>query len=381
MKRGTAARSVVAMLTNSLDAAITQLGGAPTPDAEVAQRDAMLPPDTAQATTPSDTADARHEAAPAGEPVISIRALHKRYGDREAIRGIDLEVRRGEIFAFLGPNGAGKTTTVEILEGFRRAGAGEVEVLGTDPWRAPSAWRERIGIVLQESEAEPGLTVGECLELYAGYYRAPREVDETLALVALSEQSDQRASALSGGQRRRLDVALALIGDPELIFLDEPTTGFDPAARRAAWEVIAGLRALGKTVFLTTHFMEEAERLADRIAVIAAGEIVAQGTPRTLGGRQLTRTHITFAPPHDTDVADLPAALAEHADRDAGGRIVLSSSRVAHDLHALSGWALQRGLDLDDLEVRRPTLEDVYLSLTADDRSPAADDPHPTTTS
>jgi ABC-2 type transport system ATP-binding protein len=380
MKRGAAARSVVSMLTNSLDAAIAQLGGALTPDAEVAQRDAMLPPHTADATFPSDAAGAQHEAAPAGEPVISIRALHKRYGDREAVRGIDLEVRRGEIFAFLGPNGAGKTTTVEILEGFRRAGAGEVEVLGTDPWRAPSAWRERIGIVLQESEAEPGLTVRECLELYAGYYRAPREVDETLALVALGERADQRASALSGGQRRRLDVALALVGDPELIFLDEPTTGFDPSARRAAWEVIAGLRALGKTVFLTTHYMEEAERLADRIAVIAAGEIVAQGTPQTLGGRQLTRTHIAFAPPHDTDAADLPVALAEHAERDAGGRIVLSSSHVAHDLHALSGWALQRGLDLDDLEVRRPTLEDVYLSLTADDHGPAADDPHPTTT-
>jgi ABC-2 type transport system ATP-binding protein len=341
MKRGAAARSLLAMLTNSLDAAVAQRSGAPSPDTDLARRDA-----------------ARRE------PVIAIEALHKRYGEREAVRGIDLEVRGGEIFAFLGPNGAGKTTTVEILEGFRRPSAGRVEVLGADPWRAPSAWRERIGIVLQESEVEPGLTVRECVDLYAGYYRAPRDVEETLALVALGDQAQVRASALSGGQRRRLDVALALIGDPELIFLDEPTTGFDPSARRAAWEVIAGLRELGKTVFLTTHYMEEAERLADRIAVIADGEIVAQGTPRTLGDRQLTRTRITFARPRGTRVADLPVALAEHGEQDVDGRIVLSSSRVADDLRALTGWALERGLDLEDLEVRRATLEDVYLSLT-----------------
>ena len=365
MKRSTTARSVVAMLTNSLDAAVAQRNAASPPDAALAQHDAALPQHT-----PVTQHDAPTPPAPAGEAVISIRALHKRYGDHEAVRGINLEVRRGEIFAFLGPNGAGKTTTVEILEGFRQADAGEVEVLGTNPWRAPSAWRERIGIVLQESEAEPGLTVRECLELYAGYYRAPRDAQETLALVALSEQADQRASALSGGQRRRLDVALALIGDPELIFLDEPTTGFDPSARRAAWEVIAGLRTLGKTVFLTTHYMEEAERLADRIAVIAAGELVAQGTPQTLGGRQLARTHITFMPPHGTSVAELPAALSEHASKDTGGRIALSSATVAADLHALSGWALGHGFALDDLEVRRPTLEDVYLSLTAEDQNP-----------
>jgi len=373
MKRGAAARSVLDMLTNSLDAAVAQRAALP-PDTEATEGSAALVSDMAVAQS-----EAASPPAPAGEAVISIRALRKRYGDREAVRGIDFEVRRGEIFAFLGPNGAGKTTTVEILEGFRRPSAGQVEVLGADPWRAPSAWRERIGIVLQESEAEPGLTVRECLELYAGYYRAPRAVDETLALVALGDQEQERASALSGGQRRRLDVALALIGDPELIFLDEPTTGFDPSARRAAWEVIAGLRALGKTVFLTTHYMEEAERLADRIAVIAAGEIVAQGTPQTLGDRQLTRTRITFAPPRGMRVADLPAALADHGDLDVGGRIVLSSSRVADDLHALSGWALKRSLDLEDLEVRRPTLEDVYLNLTAGNPSPTTDDPHPTT--
>jgi ABC-2 type transport system ATP-binding protein len=298
------------------------------------------------------------------DPVISIRGLRKRYGDTEAVRGIDLEVGRGEIFAFLGPNGAGKTTTVEILEGFRQASEGTVEVLGTNPWRAPSGWRERIGLVLQESQAEPGLTVRECLELYAGYYHSPRPVDETLALVDLSEQADQRATALSGGQRRRLDVALALIGDPELIFLDEPTTGFDPSARRAAWDVIGGLRALGKTVFLTTHYMEEAERLADRIAVIAAGEIVAEGTPQTLGGRQMGAARVTFALPNGTDVDELPPLLLDRIQEERAGLVALPTTTVAADLHELSGWALERGLELDDLEVRRPTLEDVYLKLT-----------------
>jgi ABC-2 type transport system ATP-binding protein len=328
------------MLTNNLDAAVAQ---------------------RRSTTQEPATAPAGH-----GEPVITIRNLHKRYGDKEAVHGVDLEVRRGEIFAFLGPNGAGKTTTVEILEGFRHASGGEVEVLGHNPWRAPASWRERIGIVLQDSEAEPGLTVYECLALYRGYYRNPRDVNETLALVDLAAQADQRASTLSGGQRRRLDVALALIGDPELIFLDEPTTGFDPSARRAAWEVIGGLRDLGKTVFLTTHYMEEAERLADRIAVIADGVIVAQGTPQTLGGRQLEAAQITFAPPGDTTAADLPPGLAERIQPDAGGRLRLPSTTVAADLHLLSGWALDRDLELDDLEVTRPTLEDVYLQLTTD---------------
>jgi ABC-2 type transport system ATP-binding protein len=304
-------------------------------------------------------------AAVAGaDAVISVRGLHKRYGERDAVRGIDLEVRHGEIFAFLGPNGAGKTTTVEILEGFRRASAGSVEVLGRDPWRAPARWRARVGIVLQESAGEPGLSVRECLQLYAGYYPAPRDVEETLALVDLAGESGQRAATLSGGQRRRLDVALALIGDPELIFLDEPTTGFDPAARRAAWEVIGGLRELGKTVFLTTHYMEEAERLADRIAVIAAGAIVAEGTPRTLGGRQLEAARIAFSMPLDRSPDELPPALAGRASGQGAGRLVLSSARVAADLYELAGWALEHGLELADLEVSRPTLEDVYLQLT-----------------
>ena len=299
------------------------------------------------------------------EPVIRVRGLEKRYGEHEAVRGIDLEVHRGEIFAFLGPNGAGKTTTVEILEGFRQASDGSVWVLGQDPWQAPGSWRARLGIVLQESGAEPGLTTRECVALYAGYYPSPRNIDETLALVGLSEQADERAAKLSGGQRRRLDVALALIGDPELIFLDEPTTGFDPSARRAAWEVVDGLRRLGKTIFLTTHYMDEAERLADRIAVIAAGRIVAEGTPQTLGGRQLEATRITFMLGAAADLQTLPPALAQRLARDGDGLLRLSSTSVTADLHALSGWALERGLELESLEVSRPTLEDVYLQLTS----------------
>jgi ABC-2 type transport system ATP-binding protein len=305
---------------------------------------------------------------PVGEAVIRVRGLHKRYGAHEAVGGIDLEVRRGEIFAFLGPNGAGKTTTVEILEGFRQASGGSIEVLGQDPWQAPGSWRARLGIVLQESGAEPGLTVRECVALYAGYYPAPRNVDETIALVGLGAQSAERASSLSGGQRRRLDVALALIGDPELIFLDEPTTGFDPSARRAAWEVVAGLRELGKTIFLTTHYMEEAERLADRIAVIAGGRIVAEGTPQNLGGRQLEAAQISFRLPETVDAfGELPPALAERVQRDGQGSVRLASTSVTADLHMLSGWALEQEIELDELEVTRPTLEDVYLQLTSED--------------
>ncbi len=300
------------------------------------------------------------------EPVISVSGLRKSYGSREAVCGIDLEVHRGEIFAFLGPNGAGKTTTVEILEGFREASAGAISVLGQNPWKASGYWRERVGIVLQESAAEPGLTVRECLQLYAGYYRAPRGVDECMALVDLDAQADQRAGNLSGGQRRRLDVALALIGDGELVFLDEPTTGFDPSARHQAWEVIASLRELGKTIFLTTHYMEEAERLADRIAVIAAGEIVAEGTPETLGGRNLEQSQIRFVLPPGESRDGLPGDLGSRSTPEAHGRLLIYSGNVAADVHALSGWALERGVDLATLDVRRPTLEDVYLQLTAD---------------
>jgi ABC-2 type transport system ATP-binding protein len=297
------------------------------------------------------------------EPVVSVRGLRKSYGAVEAVAGIDLEVQRGEIFAFLGPNGAGKTTTVEILEGFRKPTAGEVSVLGVDPARSDAAWRNRVGAVLQESNAEPGLTVRESLRLYSGYYLAPRDIDETITLVGLDEKADTQAAQLSGGQRRRLDVALALIGDPELIFLDEPTTGFDPSARRTAWHVIEGLRELGKTVFLTTHYMDEAEQLADRIAVIAAGRIVAEGTPGTLGGRDRMAATIGFTLPAGVSAEDLPEALRQRLARE-DARVTLTTETPLADVGALAEWARSRGLDLPDLDVHRPTLEDVYLELT-----------------
>ncbi len=319
------------------------------------------------ATTPSiQAAPAANRAGDrADEVVIGVSGLHKRYGELEAVHGIDLQVRRGEIFAFLGPNGAGKTTTVEILEGFRGRSAGQVSVLGVDPAHADRHWRDRVGVVLQESQPEPGLRVRECLQLYAGYYTRPRQLEETIALVGLQQQAEVPAERLSGGQRRRLDVALALIGDPELLFLDEPTTGFDPSARRAAWQVVAGLRTLGKTVFLTTHYMDEAEHLADRIAVIAAGRIVAQGTPQTLGGRDRLPATISFTLPTVITPQALPADLHARAERD-GDRLVLTSQHPLDHIRQLADWALARGLDLPDLDVRRPSLEDVYLHLTRD---------------
>jgi ABC-2 type transport system ATP-binding protein len=281
------------------------------------------------------------------DSVISIRGLRKSYGDFEAVRGIDLEVKAGEVFAFLGPNGAGKTTTVEILEGYRERGGGEVEVLGEDPRRGGRAWRERIGIVLQTCRLDPYLSVRESLGLYAGYYRAPRPVDEVIELVGLEGKADARARGLSGGQQRRLDVGMALVGDPELLFLDEPTTGFDPQARRQAWDVIAGLRDLGKTVFLTTHYMDEAQRLADRVTIISRGEVVASGTPDSLGDRE-----------------SLPTTISYRLD---GEEVSVETTTPVADLHALTARALERGEDLDGLEVTRPNLEDVYLSLTAED--------------
>jgi ABC-2 type transport system ATP-binding protein len=298
---------------------------------------------------------------PAGT-VITARGLSKRYGEVEALRGIDLEIRQGEIFAFLGPNGAGKTTTLEILEGFRRPSGGEVSVLGVDPGKGGRRLRERVGIVLQESRPEPGLSVRESLELYAGYYTQPRDVHETLALVGLGDRADALAEQLSGGQQRRLDVALALIGDPELLFLDEPTTGFDPSARRAAWNMLEGLRALGKTIFLTTHYMEEAERLADGMAVIAGGEVVADGTPGTLGGRNRQAATIRFTLP-DQAAGELPTRFRA-AVVEPGGSVTIRSESPLVDVHSLADWALARGLDLPDLDVRRPLLEDVYLALT-----------------
>jgi ABC-2 type transport system ATP-binding protein len=298
------------------------------------------------------------------EPAISASGLTKRYGDVEAVRGVDLEVEAGEIFAFLGPNGAGKTTTVEILEGLQDRSAGNVRVLGCDPAGHDGSWRNRLGIVLQETQPEPGLTVRESLELFAGYYEQPRGVEETLALAGLEEKAATLAERLSGGQRRRLDVALALIGDPELIFLDEPTTGFDPSARRAAWDVIDGLRSLGKTIFLTTHSMEEAERLADRIAVIADGRIVASGTPQTLGSRDRIASTIRFGLPAGLGPHDLPPTLARLARDAGGGRTAISTPTPLAHLLLLGKWALGRGLDLPDLDVHRPALEEVYLELT-----------------
>ena len=320
-------------------------------------------------------APGRASAARAGEdiqdsrpPVIEVRGLRKVYDGVEAVAGIDLEVRAGEVFAFLGPNGAGKTTTVEILEGYRRRNAGEVSVLGVDPARAGRDWRARIGVVLQESEPEAELTAEECLALYAGYYPAPRPVAETLELVGLADQRVQRCGRLSGGQRRRLDVALALIGDPELIFLDEPTTGFDPAARQSAWDVIAGLRELGKTVFLTTHYMEEAEHLADRIAVLAAGRIVADGTAATLGGRDREASVVSFTLPAGVTAADLPPVVAACVTSTAGGQVEADTPSPLPLLGALAEWARSGDFDLPDLQVHRPTLEDVYLQLTRESR-------------
>ena len=305
-------------------------------------------------------------AAHESHPAITVQGLHMSYGDVEAVRGLDLEVAHGEIFAFLGPNGAGKTTTVEILEGFRARSAGSVQVLGEDPQTATAAWRDRIGIVLQDSQPDPGLSVRESLELYAGYYSRPRSIDETLELIGLAASADAIATALSGGQRRRLDFGLALVGDPDLIFLDEPTTGFDPSARRAAWDVIDGLRGLGKTIFLTTHYMDEAERLADRIAVIAAGRIVAQGTPETLGGRDRAGVTITFALPAASR-ARLPARAVRRS-RERRPREPAVHDPL-HDLGLLAAWASRHAAELPDLAVARPSLEDIYLELTATGRT------------
>jgi ABC-2 type transport system ATP-binding protein len=277
-------------------------------------------------------------------PVITVRGLRMSYGDVEAVRGIDLDVHRGEVFALLGPNGAGKTTTVEILEGYRRRSGGEVSVLDEDPQRAGRDWRQRIGIVLQSCRLDPYLTVQESLALFAGYYRAPRPVDEVVELVGLAEEAGTRTSRLSGGQQRRLDVGMALVGDPELLFLDEPTTGFDPSARRQAWETIAGLRDLGKTIVLTTHYMDEAQRLADRVAIIARGQIVARGTPEDLGERE-----------------SQPATISYRLD---GKEVSVETATPVEALNELTGWALERGVELEHLEVRRSSLEDVYLELT-----------------
>jgi len=297
------------------------------------------------------------------EAVISVKGLRKSYGELEALRGIDLDVARGEIFAFLGPNGAGKTTAISVLEGYLERDAGEVEVLGEDPASVGRDWRGRVGFVLQECRMEQLLTVRETLEMYAGYYEHPRDVAETIELIGLTDKADDRTGRLSGGQQRRLDVAVALIGDAELLFLDEPTTGFDPSARRAAWQVIEGLRDLGKTVMLTTHYMDEAQALADRVAVIASGRIIAAGTPDDLGGRRDAECVISFELPGG-DSATVQAAVAGEWSRT-NGRLSLRTGDPTRSLHELTGWALANGIGLEGLEVTRPSLEDVYLELTA----------------
>ena len=297
------------------------------------------------------------------EAVISVKGLRKSYGELEALRGIDLDVARGEIFAFLGPNGAGKTTAISVLEGYLERDAGEVEVLGEDPASVGREWRGRVGFVLQECRMEPLLTVRETLEMYAGYYEHPRDVAETIELIGLTDKADDRTGRLSGGQQRRLDVAVALIGDADLLFLDEPTTGFDPSARRAAWQVIEGLRDLGKTVMLTTHYMDEAQALADRVAVIASGRIIAAGTPDDLGGRRDAECVISFELPGG-DSATVQAAVAGEWSRT-NGRLSLRTGDPTRSLHELTGWALANGIGLEGLEVTRPSLEDVYLELTA----------------
>jgi ABC-2 type transport system ATP-binding protein len=296
-------------------------------------------------------------------PVIHASGLRKAYGDVEAVRGIDLEVDEGEIFAFLGPNGAGKTTTVEMLEGYRDRTGGDVSVLGIDPGSPTRAWRERVGIVLQQCRMRPELTVRETLDLYAGYYREPADVARTISHVGLDAKTDSRAGSLSGGQLRRLDVAVALIGDPDLLFLDEPTTGFDPSARRQAWDVIAGLRELGKTVFLTTHYMDEAQVLADRVAIIVGGRIVAEGPPNRLG-REAATTEIRFiADGIDPASVPLAGAAVEHDGRF----IVARTTEPVKALADVTAWALREGQELTGLQVGAPSLEDIYLELTNPD--------------
>ena len=277
---------------------------------------------------------------------ISVTDLGKSYGDFQALRGISFDIREGEVFGLLGPNGAGKTTTVEILEGYRPRDAGSIDVLGFDPQRFELGFRERIGVVLQQSQLLPNLTVAETHRIFGGYYEKPRDVDEVIALVGLADKRDARVRTLSGGQKRRLDLGLALVGDPDLVFLDEPTTGFDPAARRIAWDMIRSLRSLGKTVLLTTHYLDEAQELCDRVAVLREGLIVRIGTPAELRGTSL-ETEIRY--------------------RRDGQDVVVRTLEPTRVLNELTAEALAAGRELEALEVRRPTLEDVYLELVADE--------------
>jgi ABC-2 type transport system ATP-binding protein len=293
---------------------------------------------------------------------IVVAGLRKSYGPFEAVKGVSFEVERGEVFALLGPNGAGKTTTLEVLEGFRSRTSGTVSVLGFDPARGGRAMRERIGIVLQETAVDRFLTTREVLTRQANLYPNPRTVDECIELVGLQEKSDARVRRLSGGQLRRLDVALGIVGRPELVFLDEPTTGFDPSARRSSWDLVRNLKGAGTTIVLTTHYMDEAQTLADRVAVIAGGIIVAEGTPATLGGRDTSSARIRFRTPVGVPLSDLPVPVRA----DDNGMVSIETSDEVRVLHVLTGWALEHGHTLEALAVERPSLEDVYLKLTAE---------------
>lgn len=294
--------------------------------------------------------------------VIEVTDLRKSYGTLDAVCGIDLHVDAGEVFALLGPNGAGKSTTVEILEGYREKSSGSVSVLGYDPTDRSRDFRERIGIVLQETAVEDQLSVAEAISTYGSMYPRRRGTDELIELVGLEDKRDARIKSLSGGQRRRLELALGIVGDPDLIFMDEPTTGFDPSARRQAWSIVENLTSLGKTVLLTTHYMDEAQYLADRVAVIARGVIVAEGTPESLGGRATAATIITF----QSDGADLTGLPADTVQVGENGRVTITTPTPTAAIHRLSGWALDRGIELSDLSVTRPSLEDVYLELTGE---------------
>jgi ABC-2 type transport system ATP-binding protein len=298
-----------------------------------------------------------------GTPAIVVRELRRSYGTVEAVRGISFEVRAGEVFGLLGPNGAGKTTTVEILEGFRTRTRGEVAVLGADPEHAGRAWRERIGMVFQDSDLNPVLTVSETLSMFSRFYPRPRAVEDVMVLVGLTAKADARVATLSGGERRRLDVGVALVGDPELLFLDEPTTGFDPGARREAWEMISGLRSTGTTVVLTTHYMDEAQHLADRVAILREGVIAALGSPRELSASGRATTVITFRLPAGLGVRDVRHQVAAPVRSD-GREVTIRTEDAQRTLYELTTWAEREGVALADLTAARPTLEDTFLELT-----------------